>query len=50
MFGEHAIHRGDKVVALACDDRLFVRRTAAGRAFVGDAVEAPAYPGAKPTL
>ena len=48
MFGEYAIYRGHKVVALVCDDRLFVRRTAAGRAFVGDAVEAPPYPGAKP--
>jgi len=41
MFGEYAIYRGHKVVALVCDDRLFVRRTAAGRAFVGDAVEVP---------
>jgi len=48
MFGEYAIYCGDKVVALVCDDRLFVRQTAAGRAFVGDAVEAPPYSGAKP--
>jgi len=50
MFGEYAIYRGDKVVALVCDDRLFVRRTPGGRAFVGAAVEAPPYPGAKPHL
>ena len=48
MFGEYAIYCGDKVVALVCDDRLFVRPTPGGRAFVGAAVEAPPYPGAKP--
>ena len=48
MFGEYAIYCGDKVVALVCDDRLFVRPTPGGRAFVGDAVEASPYPGAKP--
>jgi len=48
MFGEWAIYCGAKVVALVCDDRLFVRPTAAGRAFVGQPVEAPPYPSAKP--
>ena len=47
MFGEWAIYSGPKVVALVCDDRLFVRPTAAGRAFIGEPVEAPPYPGAK---
>ena len=48
MFGEWAIYSGHKVVALVCDDRLFVRPTAAGRAFIGEPTEAPPYPGAKP--
>jgi TfoX/Sxy family transcriptional regulator of competence genes len=48
MFGEWAIYSGHKVVALVCDDRLFVRPTAAGRAFIGEPVEAPPYPSAKP--
>jgi TfoX/Sxy family transcriptional regulator of competence genes len=48
MFGEWAIYSGPKVVALVCDDRLFVRPTAAGRAFIGEPVEVPPYPGAKP--
>ena len=47
MFGEYAVYCGGKVVALACDNQLFVKPTAAGRAFIGAPVEAPAYPGAK---
>ncbi len=48
MFGEAAVYCGSKVVALVCDNRLFVKPTAAGRAFIGTPVEAPAYPGGKP--
>jgi len=48
MFGEFAVYCGDKVVALICDDQLFVKPTPGGRAFIGEAVEAPPYPGAKP--
>jgi TfoX/Sxy family transcriptional regulator of competence genes len=48
MFGEWAIYSGTKVVALVCDDRLFVRPTTAGRVFIGEPVEASPYPSAKP--
>ncbi len=48
MFGEYAIYVGNKVVALVCDDRLFLKPTAAGRALIGTPAEAPPYPGAKP--
>ena len=48
MFGEWAIYSGRKVVVLVCDDRLFVRPTAAGRAFIGEPIESPPYPSAKP--
>lgn len=48
MFGEYAVYCDDKVVALVCDDQLFVKPTAAGRAHLGSVVEAPPYPGAKP--
>jgi TfoX/Sxy family transcriptional regulator of competence genes len=48
MFGEYAIYRDGKVVALVCDNQLFVKRTDAGQAFIGAVVEAPPYPGAKP--
>ena len=49
MFGEYAIYVGDKVVALVCDNQLFVKPTAAGRALLGKPKEAPPYPGAKPS-
>ena len=47
MFGEYALYSNGKVVALVCDNQLFVKPTEGGRAFIGDVVEAPAYPGAK---
>lgn len=56
MFGEYAIYCDGKVVALVCDNQLFVKPTAAGRSamlqgsrYTNDSiVEAPPYPGAKP--
>ena len=48
MFGEFAIYCDDKVVALVCDDQLFVKQTPGGRAFIGAPVEAPPYKGARP--
>ena len=48
MFGEWAVYYGGKVVALVCDNQLFVKPTPAGRAVLGACVEAPPYPGAKP--
>ena len=47
MFGEFAIYNDGKVVALICDNQLFVKPTEAGRNFIGSVVEAPPYPGAK---
>ncbi len=47
MFGEYALYAGPKVVALVCDNQLFVKPTAAGRVLLGDPVEAAPYPGAK---
>lgn len=47
MFGEYAIYSGRKVVALICDNQLFIKPTAAGKTFIGNVTEAPAYPGAK---
>jgi TfoX/Sxy family transcriptional regulator of competence genes len=48
MFGEYALYCEGKLVALLCDDTLFVKPTAAGRSFLGNPAEAPPYPGAKP--
>lgn len=51
MFGEYALYCRDKVVALVCDDILFVKITEAGREFVGDAYEEGLpYPTAKPWI
>ncbi len=47
MFGEYALYSKAKVVALICDDQLFVKATVAGRLFIGNVVESPPYPGAK---
>ncbi len=50
MFGEYAIYCGTKVVALVCDDQLYVKPTKSGKAYIGKVKEAPAYPGAKPSF
>jgi DNA transformation protein and related proteins len=47
MFGDYAIYCGGKVVALVCDNQLFVKPTSAGRSFIEHVTEAPPYPGAK---
>ena len=47
MFGEYGVYCDDKLVAVVCDNRLFIKPTEEGRAFIGKVVEAPPYPGAK---
>ena len=47
MFGEYGIYSNDKLFALVCDNKLFIKPTVAGRNFIKDVVEAPPYPGAK---
>jgi len=49
MFGEYALYCGSKLVALVCDDQLFVKPTNAGKTFIGQVVEASPYNGAKPS-
>ena len=48
MFGEYGVYRHGKIVALACDNQLFVKPTPAGEAVLGTPVFGPPYPGAKP--
>lgn len=48
MFGEFAVYCDGKVVALVCDNQLFLKPTAAGKALLDQVKEAPPYPGAKP--
>ena len=50
MFGEYGIYCDRKLVALVCDDKLFVKPSAGGRAFAGAVDEAPPYPRAKRCL
>jgi len=50
MFGEYALYCNDKVIALICDNQLFVKSTKAGESFIGKVVKAPPYPGAKPSF
>ncbi|MFI4956157.1 MAG: TfoX/Sxy family protein [Gammaproteobacteria bacterium] len=50
MFGEYCLYCNGKVVALVCDDQLFVKPTQAGKSFVGEYEERAPYKGAKPYL
>jgi len=47
MFWEYAIYWHNKVVALVCDNQLFIKPTSSGREFIWNVTEAPAYPWAK---
>ncbi len=48
MFSEYAIYFDEKVVALACNNQLFIKLSAGGRSMISRVVEALPYPGAKP--
>jgi TfoX/Sxy family transcriptional regulator of competence genes len=48
MFGEFAIYQDGRIVALVCDNQLYLKPTTGGRAFIGEPTEAPPYPGSKP--
>lgn len=48
MFGEYALYVHGKVVALVCDNQLFVKRTEAGRQLLESPTEGAPFPGAKP--
>lgn len=50
MFGEYGLYLDGKLVALVCDDQLFVKPTPGGRDHAADAGEGSPYPGAKPHL
>jgi len=48
MFGEYALYIGGNVVALACDNSLYVKPTQAIQQFSAALETKPPYPGAKP--
>ena len=50
MFGEYGVYSNGKIFGVLCDNRLFIKPTSAGRAFIGDVVEAAPYEGAKPSF
>jgi TfoX/Sxy family transcriptional regulator of competence genes len=48
MFGEYGLYFGTKLFGLVCDNKLYIKPTQAGRAYIIDVVEASPYEGAKP--
>ena len=50
MFGEVGLSCDGRSVALVCNEQLFIKQTAGGRAMIEAPVEAPPYPGAKPAF
>lgn len=51
MFGEYALYSDGRVIALVCDDMLFMKITEPGKEFAGEHYEEGiAYPGAKPSM
>ena len=47
MFGEYAIYSNGIIFALLSDNKLYIKPTESGRAFIKTPEEAPPYPGAK---
>lgn len=51
MFGEYTLYCDERVVALICDDQIFVKITEPGEAYMGERYEEGyPYPGAKPAM
>ncbi|KAA3613849.1 MAG: competence protein TfoX [Calditrichaeota bacterium] len=50
MFGGITLYCNSTVVGLICDNKLFIKITNAGKAFVGEIAEGSPYPGAKPAF
>jgi TfoX/Sxy family transcriptional regulator of competence genes len=48
MFGEYGLYFGDKMFALVCGNKLFIKPTLSGREYLIDVVEESPYEGAKP--
>ena len=50
MFGEYGIYCDEKIIALVCDDRFYLKPTAAVDSLTIDLEPCPPYPGAKDYL
>lgn len=47
MFGEYALYHGGKVIALVCDNSLFIKPSSASQELTPDLPQRPPYPGSK---
>jgi len=47
MFGEYGVYCDGKMVASICENQLFLKPTESARAYIGQVIEAPPYPGAR---
>lgn len=50
MFGEYGVYVDGKMIGSVCDNQLYLKPTASGRANAEPVSEAPPYRGAKPHL
>lgn len=50
MFGEYGVYCDGKIIALICDNQLFIKPTESGKALLENIENVPPYPGAKPYL
>ena len=50
MFGQFGLYVGDRFVAVVCDDELYIKPTAGGRAHFPQAQGRAPFPGARPWL
>jgi TfoX/Sxy family transcriptional regulator of competence genes len=50
MFGEYGLWSQETFIGVVCDDTLFLKPTEGARTYLGEVVEAPPYPGAKPSF
>ncbi len=50
MMGEYLVYCDGIYVGLVSDNAVFMKPTEAGRQYIGNVVEKPAYPGAKPSF
>ena len=48
MFGEYGLYCDSKIIALICDDQLFIKPTAAGRDYIGEVTEGLPFSKANP--
>jgi TfoX/Sxy family transcriptional regulator of competence genes len=47
MFGDYGIYCNGIIFGLICDNKIFIKPTEKGRAYIGEVVEEPPYPGAR---